>query len=101
MSILADLERAGLIRRGLMRTLLSQLAHFGAVGLVGLVVDVTLFNLLRITVLAPEVIVEGPVIAKVISGLGLSSVFRFVLCRAWVCPTLLSTVAADLSASGA
>ena len=50
-----------------MRTLLPQLARFGTVGLVGLVVDVALFNALRLTVLAPEVIAEGPVIAKVIS----------------------------------
>lgn len=50
-----------------MRTLLPQLARFGAVGLVGLVVDVALFNLLRVTVLAPEIIAEGPIIAKVIS----------------------------------
>lgn len=50
-----------------MRTLLPQLARFGAVGLVGLVVDVALFNLLRVTVLAPEVIAEGPIIAKVVS----------------------------------
>lgn len=50
-----------------MRTLLPQLARFGAVGLVGLVVDVALFNLFRVTVLAPEIIAEGPIIAKVIS----------------------------------
>ncbi len=50
-----------------MRALLPQLARFGTVGLVGLVVDVALFNLLRITVLAPEVISEGPVIAKILS----------------------------------
>lgn len=50
-----------------MRTLLTQLARFGTVGLVGLVVDVALFNLLRVTVLAPEFIAEGPIIAKVIS----------------------------------
>ncbi len=50
-----------------MRTLIPQLARFGTVGLVGLIVDVTLFNLLRVTVLAPEVLAEGPVIAKVVS----------------------------------
>jgi putative flippase GtrA len=47
--------------------LLAQFARFGAVGLVGLAVDIALFNLLRVTVLAPEVIAEGPIIAKVIS----------------------------------
>ena len=50
-----------------MRTLLPQLARFGTVGLVGLVIDVTLFNLLRVTVLDPDVIAEGPVIAKIVS----------------------------------
>lgn len=50
-----------------MRTLLPQLARFGTVGLVGLIVDVALFNVLRLTVLTPDAIAEGPVIAKVIS----------------------------------
>lgn len=50
-----------------MRTLLPQLARFGTVGLVGLVVDIALFNALRVTVFAPEVVAEGPVIAKIIS----------------------------------
>ena len=50
-----------------MRTLLPQLARFGTVGLIGLVIDIALFNLLRVTVLDPAVIAEGPIIAKVIS----------------------------------
>jgi len=50
-----------------MRSLLTQLTRFGLVGLVGLVIDVGVFNLLRLTVLSPEVLHEGPVIAKVIS----------------------------------
>jgi putative flippase GtrA len=50
-----------------MRPLLPQLARFGTVGLIGLVVDVTLFNVLRLSVLAPDVVAEGPVVAKVIS----------------------------------
>lgn len=50
-----------------MRTFLAQLARFGTVGLVGVVVDVAVFNLLRVTVLDPAVIAEGPVIAKVLS----------------------------------
>lgn len=50
-----------------MRALFGQFVRFGVVGLVGLVVDVGIFNLLRLTVLAPELIHEGPVIAKVIS----------------------------------
>jgi len=47
--------------------LLAQFARFGAVGLVGLVVDIALFNLLRVTVLSPEAVASGPIIAKVIS----------------------------------
>lgn len=50
-----------------MRALLSQLTRFGAVGFVGLIVDVTVFNVLRLTVLSPESLHEGPFIAKVIS----------------------------------
>jgi putative flippase GtrA len=45
----------------------GQLARFGAVGVVGLVVDIALFNLLRVTVLSPELVAEGPVLAKVVS----------------------------------
>ena len=41
--------------------------RFGAVGAVGLVIDVGVFNLLRLTVLSPENLHEGPFIAKVIS----------------------------------
>lgn len=48
-------------------TLVTQLARFGLVGTVGLVVDVGVFNLLRVTVLSPESLHEGPVLAKVIS----------------------------------
>ena len=50
-----------------MRTLIRQFATFGVVGLGGLVIDVGVFNLLRLTVLAPEALHEGPFIAKVIS----------------------------------
>jgi len=50
-----------------LRTLLTQLTRFGLVGLIGLVIDVGLFNLLRVTVFSPEALHEGPVIAKVIS----------------------------------
>jgi len=50
-----------------MRALVAQFARFGVVGAVGLVVDFGIFNLLRLTVLAPEELHEGPVIAKVIS----------------------------------
>lgn len=50
-----------------MRALIAQFARFGVVGLGGLVIDVAIFNILRTTVMAPEVFHEGPVVAKVIS----------------------------------
>jgi putative flippase GtrA len=50
-----------------MRALLAQLVRFGLVGAVGLVIDVGVFNLLRITVLAPEEVHHGPIYAKLIS----------------------------------
>lgn len=50
-----------------MRKLLGQFLRFGVVGLGGLVIDVAVFNLLRLTILSPDVLHEGPVIAKVIS----------------------------------
>ena len=51
-----------------MRLLLRQLTRFGMVGAVGLVLDVAIFNALRLTVLSPEALHEGPVIAKVITS---------------------------------
>ena len=50
-----------------MRAVVRQLTRFGAVGLVGLVIDVTVFNLLLLTALSPQVLHEGPVLAKIIS----------------------------------
>lgn len=50
-----------------MRKFLAQFARFGVVGLVGVVIDFGIFNLLRATVLSPENLHEGPVIAKLIS----------------------------------
>lgn len=50
-----------------MRRLIAQLARFGVVGAVGFVVDFTVFNLLRATVLSPEDVHSGPFWAKVIS----------------------------------
>jgi putative flippase GtrA len=50
-----------------MRALVSQFARFGVIGLIGLGVDVTVFNLLRVTLLSPEHVHEGPLWAKVIS----------------------------------
>lgn len=50
-----------------MRRLMIQLSRFGVVGLVGVGVDLGIFNLLRASVFAPENIHEGPLLAKVIS----------------------------------
>ncbi|MEH6781424.1 MAG: GtrA family protein [Rhodoglobus sp.] len=50
-----------------MRKLLGQFLRFGVVGLGGLVIDVAVFNLLRLTILSPDMLHEGPVVAKVIS----------------------------------
>ena len=50
-----------------MRRLISQLARFGAVGAVGFVIDVGLFNLLRSTVFEPSHVDGGAIWAKVVS----------------------------------
>lgn len=50
-----------------MRAFFAQLGKFGAVGLVGLVVDIAVFNILRATVLDPGQVQGGSLIAKVIS----------------------------------
>ena len=50
-----------------MRRLISQLARFGAVGAIGFVIDVGLFNLLRSTLLEPSHVEGGALWAKVIS----------------------------------
>ncbi len=65
-----------------MPVLVTQLARFGAVGLVGLVVDIALFNILRVTVLDPEVIAEGPIIAKTIST-SVAIVVNWIGSRYW------------------
>jgi putative flippase GtrA len=49
------------------RALVIQLGRFGAVGLVGLVIDVAVFNLLRVTILDPAQVEGGSLWAKVIS----------------------------------
>src|ERR1700743_1317985 len=50
-----------------MRLLISQFARVGVVGLVGLVVDVGLFNLLCLTVLKPATVHEGALWATFLS----------------------------------
>lgn len=47
--------------------LLQQLWKFALVGGVGFVVDVAVFNALRLTVFAPERVHEGPLLAKTVS----------------------------------
>jgi putative flippase GtrA len=51
------------------RGLVAQIARFGVVGGFGFVLDVGVFNLLLLSVLAPEHVHGGPVIAKTISTL--------------------------------
>jgi putative flippase GtrA len=65
-----------------MRKLIAQLARFGAVGAVGFVVDIGVFNLLRITILSPDNVDHGPFLAKVIST-SLAIVVNWIGNRYW------------------
>lgn len=65
-----------------MRALVTQLLRFSAVGGIGFVIDVAIFNLLRVTVLSPENLHEGPVIAKVISTV-VAILFNWIGNRYW------------------
>jgi putative flippase GtrA len=65
-----------------MRQLLGQFARFGAVGGVGFLIDLGIFNLLRLTVFAPENLHEGPVLAKVVSTV-VAIAFNWVGNRHW------------------
>lgn len=65
-----------------MKTLATQLARFATVGGVGLVVDVGIFNLLRVTVFSPELVHGGPVIAKVVST-SIAIVLNWIGNRYW------------------
>lgn len=49
------------------RVFLVQLVQFGLVGAAGFVVDIVVFNALRLTVFSPESVETGPLIAKVVS----------------------------------
>jgi putative flippase GtrA len=49
------------------RRLLGQLARFAVVGGLGFVLDTAVFDLLRLTLLAPERIHDGPILAKLAS----------------------------------
>jgi putative flippase GtrA len=55
------------VRKGRMLALAAQVAKFGAVGLVGFAVDVTVFNLLRTSVFDPHLVHAGPIYAKIVS----------------------------------
>ena len=50
-----------------MRKLISQLARFGVIGGIGFVIDVGVFNLLRLTVFSDAHVHDGAIWAKVIS----------------------------------
>ena len=52
-----------------LRRLGIQVVQFGIVGAAGLLVDLTVFNALRLTVLSPENLHTGPLLAKIISTL--------------------------------
>lgn len=65
-----------------MKAFMTQLLRFAMVGGVGLVVDVAIFNLLRVTVLSPEVLHEGPVLAKAMST-SIAIVVNWVGNRYW------------------
>lgn len=60
----------------------TQFLRFATVGGFGLVVDVGVFNLLRVTVLSPENLHEGPVVAKVVST-SLAIVVNWIGNRYW------------------
>lgn len=47
--------------------LAAQVGKFGAVGLVGFAIDVTVFNLLRATIFDPDQVHAGPLYAKIVS----------------------------------
>lgn len=65
-----------------MKALITQLVRFAMVGGVGLVVDVAVFNVLRVTVFSPEILHEGPVLAKVVST-SLAIIVNWIGNRYW------------------
>lgn len=50
-----------------MRALAAQLTRFGLVGLVGLGIDLLVFNVLYLTVFSPQDVEHGPIFAKIVS----------------------------------
>ncbi|HEX3680336.1 MAG TPA: GtrA family protein [Galbitalea sp.] len=65
-----------------MRALISQFVRVGAVGLVGLVIDVGIFNLLRATVLNPDRVADGALWATLAST-SVAIVFNWLGNRYW------------------
>lgn len=65
-----------------MPRILAQVGRFGVVGIVGLVVDIALFNLLRATVLSPDELAAGPILAKIVST-SVAIVVNWVGSRYW------------------
>jgi putative flippase GtrA len=65
-----------------MRRLLAQFSQFGVVGLIGFGLDFVLFNVLRATVLNPEVVVHGTAYATIISTV-VAVVFNWLGNRFW------------------
>ena len=63
-------------------SLTSQFLKFGLVGGLGIVVDLGVFNALRLTVLAPEVVSWGPMAANIIGTL-VAILFNWVGNRLW------------------
>lgn len=75
------MSKAPLTRSRLL-AFVSQLGKFGAVGLVGFAVDVTVFNLLRTTILDSDEVHAGPIYAKIISTL-LAILVNWIGNRLW------------------
>ncbi|MBB5631970.1 putative flippase GtrA [Cryobacterium mesophilum] len=55
------------MRSDRMAAVVRELAKFGIVGGIGFVVDVSVFNILRVGLLAPAALHDGPVVAKLVS----------------------------------
>lgn len=70
------------INRSRLLGLATQVGKFGAVGLVGFVVDMTVFLLLRTTIFTPENMHAGPIYAKIVST-SLAIVVNWVGNRYW------------------
>lgn len=65
-----------------MRAMISQFVRVGAVGLVGLVIDIGIFNVLRATALNPATVAEGALWATLVST-SVAIVFNWLGNRYW------------------